>query len=174
MRGALAVLDEAGIAPGPHHVQTAGFTVTGGYRAMSRMLEHPDPPTAVFAFSDEMAIGAIRAAREHGLRVPEDLSVAGFDDHDVAWALDLTTVAQPVMGLGETVTELLLEHLRDPSLPPTHEIREVTLKSPRQHRAGAGGAGLATAMTLDRCPSDMKAFTAEPGTGPAAEQGGTR
>ena len=49
--------------PGPHHVQTAGFTVTGGYRAMSRMLEHPDPPTAVFAFSDEMAIGAIRAAR---------------------------------------------------------------------------------------------------------------
>ena len=43
MRGALAVLDEAGIPPGPHHVQTAGFTVTGGYRAMSRMLEHPDP-----------------------------------------------------------------------------------------------------------------------------------
>jgi LacI family repressor for deo operon, udp, cdd, tsx, nupC, and nupG len=129
MRSALAVLDEAGIGPGPHHVQTAGFTVTGGYRAMIRMLEHPDPPTAVFAFSDEMAIGAIRAAREHGLRVPDDLSVAGFDDHDVAWALDLTTVAQPVMGLGETVTEVLLEHVRDPSLPPTHEIREVALKT---------------------------------------------
>ena len=46
------------------------------------MLEHPDPPTAVFAFSDEMAIGAIRAAADHGLRVPEDLSVAGFDDHE--------------------------------------------------------------------------------------------
>ena len=66
MRGALAVLDEAGILPEPHHVQTAGFTVTGGYRAMSRMLEHPDPPTAVFAFSDEMAIGAIRAAASTG------------------------------------------------------------------------------------------------------------
>ena len=62
--------------------------------------------------------------------MPEDLSVAGFDDHDVAWALDLTTVAQPVMGLGETVAELLLEHLRDPSLPPTHEIRDVSLPRP--------------------------------------------
>jgi DNA-binding LacI/PurR family transcriptional regulator len=128
MRGALAVLDEAGIGPRPHHVQTAGFTVTGGYHAMSRMLDHPDRPTAVFAFSDEMAIGAIRAAREHGLHVPDDLSVAGFDDHDVAWALDLTTVAQPVMGLGETVTELLLAHVRDPSSPPKHEIRDVTLR----------------------------------------------
>jgi DNA-binding LacI/PurR family transcriptional regulator len=129
MRGALAVLDEAGIVPGPHHVQTARFTVMGGYRAMSRMLAHPDPPTAVFAFSDEMAIGAMKAAREHGLRVPADLSVAGFDDHDVAWALDLTTVAQPVMGLGETVSELLLEHIHTPSLPPTHEVREVTLRA---------------------------------------------
>jgi DNA-binding LacI/PurR family transcriptional regulator len=129
MRGALAVLDEAGIFPGPQHVQTAGFTVTGGYLAMNRMLEHPDPPTAVFAFSDEMAIGAIRAAREHGLRVPEDLSIAGFDDHDVAWALDLTTVAQPVRGLGEAVAELLLEHVRDPSMPPTHETRDVALRA---------------------------------------------
>jgi LacI family repressor for deo operon, udp, cdd, tsx, nupC, and nupG len=129
MRGALAVLNEAGIPPEPHHVQTARFTVTGGYRAMSRMLARPDPPTAVFAFSDEMAIGAIRAARDHGLRVPDELSVAGFDDHDVAWALDLTTVAQPVMGLGETVTEVLLDHVRDPSLPPTHEIREVTFRA---------------------------------------------
>jgi LacI family repressor for deo operon, udp, cdd, tsx, nupC, and nupG len=129
MRGALAVLNEAGIAPRPHHVQTAGFTVTGGYHAMSLMLEHRDRPTAVFAFSDEMAIGAIRAAGERGLRVPHDLSVAGFDDHDVAWALDLTTVAQPVMGLGETVTALLLEHVRDRSAPPMHEIREVILKA---------------------------------------------
>jgi DNA-binding LacI/PurR family transcriptional regulator len=124
-------------------VQTAGFTVTGGYQAMRRILDDTEPPTAVFAFSDEMAIGAVRAARERGLRVPRDLSVAGFDDHDVAWALDLTTVAQPVMGLGEAVAELVLEHLRDPSLPPTHEIREVTLQArgstgPAPSRPSAG------------------------------------
>ncbi len=140
MRGALAVLKEAGIAPGRHHVQTARFTVNGGYRAMRRMLHQPDPPTAVFAFSDEMAIGAIRAARELGLRVPDDLSVAGFDDHDVAWALDLTTVAQPLTGLGETVTELVLEHVRDPSLAPTHQVRKVALKA-RGSTGPAAAAG---------------------------------
>jgi len=143
MRGALTVLDQAGMAPDPDHVQSAGFTVTGGHLAMNRILAHPDPPTAVFAFSDEMAIGAIRAAREHGLRVPEDVSVAGFDDHDVAWALDLTTVAQPVMGLGEAVAELLLEHLRDPSLPPTHEVHAVTLQA-------RGSTGPPSGVTLRR------------------------
>lgn len=142
MRGALAVLDAAGISPAPHHVQTAGFTVTGGYRAMNRMFERAKVPTAVFAFSDEMAIGAMRAAHEHGRRVPDDLSIAGFDDHDVAWALDLTTVAQPVAGLGETVSALLLEHVADPSRPPEHTVREVTLiprgstgPAPRRRRA---------------------------------------
>jgi DNA-binding LacI/PurR family transcriptional regulator len=113
------------------------------------MLEHPDPPTAVFAFSDEMAIGAIRAACEHGLRVPDDLSVAGFDDHDVAWAIDLTTVAQPVMGLGETVTELLFEHLRDPRCRrPTRSARS------RSRHVGAPGQRRMRARhgdTLDRC-----------------------
>jgi DNA-binding LacI/PurR family transcriptional regulator len=129
MRAAVAALRHAGMAPAPNHVQAARFTVNGGYQAMCRILADRNPPTAVFAFSDEMAIGAVRAAREHGLRVPDDVSVAGFDDHDVAWALDLTTVAQPVMALGETGAELLLEHVRNPSLPPTHEVREVTLRA---------------------------------------------
>jgi DNA-binding LacI/PurR family transcriptional regulator len=145
MRGALAVLEDEGIAPRPHHVQTAGFTVLGGYRAMTRMLEHARPPTAVFAFSDEMAIGAMRAIGERGLHVPADLSVAGFDDHDVAWALDLTTVAQPVLGLGETVSGLLLDHVLDPSSPPTHSVGQVTLMArgstgpaPRRRRPPRG------------------------------------
>ena len=127
MRGALAVLDEAGIAPGPGHVQSAGFTVIGGYRAMNRILASPERPTAVFAFSDEMAIGAMHAARERGLSIPHDLSVAGFDDHDVAWALDLTTVAQPVMALGEAVACLLIDHLQDPTRPLNHEVHDVAL-----------------------------------------------
>jgi DNA-binding LacI/PurR family transcriptional regulator len=91
------------------------------------MLEHPQAPTAVFAFSDEMAIGAIRAARDHGLDVPADLSVAGFDDHEVSWALDLTTVAQPVVGLGEAVARLLLERLHDPRAPARHLVHDVAL-----------------------------------------------
>jgi DNA-binding LacI/PurR family transcriptional regulator len=127
LRGALAALEDAGIPPAPAHVQSGAFTISGGFGAMSRMLEHPEAPTAVFAFSDEMAIGAIRAARDHGLAVPGDLSVAGFDDHDVSWALDLTTVAQPVVGLGEAVARLLLERLDDPRAPARHLVHDVRL-----------------------------------------------
>ena len=128
MRGVQAALAEAGIPAGPTHVQHAGFTVVGGYRAMSRILDEGLPPTAIFAFSDEMAIGAIHAAGERGFRVPEDLSVAGFDDHDMAWALGLTTVAQPVLGLGQCVAQLLLDQLADPAAPPRHLVHDVTLQ----------------------------------------------
>jgi DNA-binding LacI/PurR family transcriptional regulator len=94
---------------------------------MNRMLDHPQPPTAVFAFSDEMAIGAMRAVRDHGLRVPEDVSIAGFDDHEISWSLDLTTVAQPVAGLGESVAQLLLDRLESQTTPPAHLVYPVTL-----------------------------------------------
>ena len=128
MRGAYAALEQAGMPDGPTHVENAGFTVAGGYHAMVRILDHGEPPTAVFAISDEMAIGAIHAARERGVRVPDDLSVAGFDDHDVAWALGLTTVAQPVIGLGQCGAQLLLDHLGDSALPPRHLVQEVRLQ----------------------------------------------
>ena len=71
IRGVRAALAEAGILSGPTHVQHAGFTVLGGYRAMRRILDEGLPPTAVFAFSDEMAIGAIHAAAgERGCASP--------------------------------------------------------------------------------------------------------
>ena len=127
LRGALGAMKEAGLSPMEAHLQTGGFTITGGYEAMNRMLDHAVPPTAVFAFSDEMAIGAMRAVRDHGLRVPEDVSVAGFDDHDVSWSLDLTTVAQPVVGLGESVAQLLLDRLENQAEPPPHLVYPVTL-----------------------------------------------
>jgi DNA-binding LacI/PurR family transcriptional regulator len=127
LRGALATLEEAGLPPAPAHVQSGAFTIKGGFDAMTKMLEHSEAPTAVFAFSDEMAIGAIRAARDHGLVVPGDLSVAGFDDHDVSWAVELTTVAQPVVGLGESVAQLLLDRLDDRRAPVRHLVHDVTL-----------------------------------------------
>ena len=127
LRGALGAMKEAGLSPVAAHLQTGGFTITGGYQAMNRMLDHPQPPTAVFAFSDEMAIGAMRAVRDHGLRVPEDVSIAGFDDHEISWSLDLTTVAQPVVGLGESVAQLLLDRLDGQAPPPPHLVYPVTL-----------------------------------------------
>jgi DNA-binding LacI/PurR family transcriptional regulator len=81
---------------------------------MSELLSLSDPPTAVFAGSDEMAFGAITTARKAGLAVPDDLSIIGIDDHEFAPLFDLTTVAQPVQLQGRLVAELLLEVILGP------------------------------------------------------------
>jgi LacI family repressor for deo operon, udp, cdd, tsx, nupC, and nupG len=87
------------------------FTLAGGTEAGHRLLARPDRPTAVFAASDEMAIGVLRAARELGLRVPEDVSVVGIDDHELAAFFDLTTVSQPVLEQGRLAAQLVLDAL---------------------------------------------------------------
>lgn len=84
-----------------------------------RMLAREDRPTAVFAASDEMAFGVLSAAQQLGLRVPEDLSVIGIDDHEMAGYLDLTTVAQPVLDLGRSAAHLLLRRLAGDTDPST-------------------------------------------------------
>lgn len=91
------------------------FTVAGGEQAMTALLALPKPPTAVFAMSDEMAFGALRALKRHGLRPGRDIGVVGVDGHDLAELLDLTTVVQPVRDLGRIATEALLNQLRLPA-----------------------------------------------------------
>ena len=110
-RGYLNALDTAGIGYDPELEAAGDFTVAGGQRAMSDLLSRSRRPTAVFALSDEMAFGAMRTLRMSGLRVPEDISVIGFDDHDMSDLLDLTTVAQPVVEQGTAVARLLLDQL---------------------------------------------------------------
>ena len=100
----------------------------------------PDRPTAIFAASDEMAIGALRAARELGLRVPEDVSVIGIDDHEMASYFDLTTVAQPVHEQGRVAaTQVLAALTGDDWRPeqvilPTELIVRRTTAAPAQTR----------------------------------------
>ncbi len=108
-----AVCREDGRAPDAAFETGGGFTVAGGERAMGTLLGLPRRPTAVFAASDEMAFGALRALRRAGLRVPDDVSVLGFDDHDLAELLDLSTVAQPVAELGARAGERILARLSD-------------------------------------------------------------
>jgi LacI family transcriptional regulator, repressor for deo operon, udp, cdd, tsx, nupC, and nupG len=112
-RGYLDVLAEAGIEYDPDLEAAGDFTMAGGERAMSHLLGRSRRPTAVFALSDEMAFGAMRALRMSGLRVPEDVSVIGFDDHDMADLMNLTTVAQPVVEQGAAVARLLMNRLPD-------------------------------------------------------------
>ena len=95
--------------------QRTGFSIDGGEAAVHRMLRRraapASLPTAIFAVSDEVAMGVLYAAREHGLKVPADLSVIGVDGHDFAYLFDLTTVRQPVRDQGRIAARLLMEQI---------------------------------------------------------------
>lgn len=110
-QGYLDALVSAGIDPDPRLAAPGNFSLEGGAEAMHLLLELEHPPTAVFCCSDEMAIGAMQVAGDAGLRIPEDISFVGFDDHDVAEYVGLTTIRQDVVGLGERGTTMLLEVL---------------------------------------------------------------
>ena len=107
-RGGLAA---AGLDADPGLVEPGDFTEEGGAAATARLLERPGPPVdAIFAASDLMAAGALRALRAAGRRVPEDVAVVGFEDSAVARYAQppLTTVRQPIEEMGRQATRLLL------------------------------------------------------------------
>ncbi|MEV0123714.1 LacI family DNA-binding transcriptional regulator [Streptomyces sp. NPDC050703] len=106
-RSAMAM---AGLEVDPGLVLFGDFHVEGGYDRAAELLSLPRPPTAVFAGSDLQALGVLEAARVHGLRVPHDLSVVGYDDVPIArWASPaLTTVHQPLRRMAEEATQMLM------------------------------------------------------------------
>ena len=87
-----------------------------------RMFDGAARPTALVAASDTQAVGALEAARLLGLRVPEDVSVVGYDDIEIAEVLGLTTVRQPLEHSGRRGAELLLKQLREPGVAPVREV----------------------------------------------------
>ncbi len=111
LHGYQAALSSAGIAPDPALVRCGDFEFKPSYRAALELLALDEPPTAIFAANDMGAFGVIEAARVHGLRVPEDLSVVGFDDNDAARtsAPPLTTVRQPFAEIGRAALEAVLQ-----------------------------------------------------------------
>ena len=108
-RGYHAALAEAGIPAEPALEVEADFEIVDGVKAGGTLLDLPEPPTAIFAFNDNIAIGVMQAARARGVRVPEDLSVVGFDDVEPATIVTpmLTTVRQPLAEMGRTAVSLL-------------------------------------------------------------------
>jgi DNA-binding LacI/PurR family transcriptional regulator len=107
-----ASLADAGIPADPALTVTVPWGGVNGADAMSRLLGLREPPTAVYAHSDEVAFGAIRTLRRAGLRIPEDISVVGIDDHPLAELADLTTVAQPVRHQGVLAGRMVRSLLR--------------------------------------------------------------
>jgi LacI family transcriptional regulator len=112
-RGYHAALAAQGILPEPSLEVEADFEIAPGRDAAGHLLDLHDPPTAIFAFNDNLAIGALQAARDRGLRVPGDLSVVGFDDVEPATIVTptLTTVRQPLAEMGRTAVNLLMRLL---------------------------------------------------------------
>ncbi|MGA0865842.1 MAG: LacI family DNA-binding transcriptional regulator [Candidatus Nanopelagicaceae bacterium] len=135
-KGFIEVLAESGLSWDPSREVFGEFTMQGAERAIDELLARPNRPTAIFAQSDEMAIGAMRAIRRHGLRVPEDVSLIGFDGHEMAEFFDLTTIEQPVTRMGEMAAWSITEKLKNPSsefhsltLPTTLVVRNSTART---------------------------------------------
>ena len=110
------------IEPGPS--VGGNFTVPSGYTAAKELLDDHYPFTALFAGNDRMAIGAMYAAHEHGLHVPEDISIVGFDntEHSPYCVPPLTTVSQDFHQLGRLAAEHLLSLIEDPQTPVYQRI----------------------------------------------------
>lgn len=113
--GYLDGLADAGIAVDPALIQPGDFTVESGLAAGAVLLDLAEPPTAIFAANDYMALGVMRLAHERGLSIPDQLAIAGFDDTPssrLSWP-PLTTIRQPARQLGEAAAQMLMHDHED-------------------------------------------------------------
>ncbi len=117
MEGFREALAEQGIALPDEYIQYVPVSRQGIMDKLRALLELPEPPTAIFAPADDLAIRVIHELRKLGLHTPEDISVVGFDDIDIAEHFDLTTVNQSLIESGRLAVELLLARLSNPGRP---------------------------------------------------------
>jgi DNA-binding LacI/PurR family transcriptional regulator len=122
LRGYRTAFAVVGVEIADDDVIVSPATFVGGVAALERAWAAGRRPTGILAMSDAIAIGAIRALRDHELSVPGDVSVVGFDDIELAQTTDppLTTIHQPIRGKGEEAARLLLSVIAGTSQPPGH------------------------------------------------------
>jgi LacI family transcriptional regulator len=120
LHGYKQVLAEFGIPPDQDLIECGDFTVASGHLAARRLLNLHEPPTAVFICNDMMAIGFVRSAIEMRLKIPEDISIVGFDNIELCNYLypTLTSIAQQKEDIAEKTIQLLLDRIEEPKLPP--------------------------------------------------------
>ena len=116
----------ASILPG-EYVALAPHSRENARLSAHRLLDLPEPPTAIFAASDNQAMGVLKAARERGLSVPRELAVIGFDDVDIADFIGLTTIRQPLEESGRVAVDLLLSRVANPARPAQRVRLPLTL-----------------------------------------------
>lgn len=130
IKGLKRGLAEAGVRLTDRYIQEAQFNTEGGFAAAIQLLSANPRPTAIFASSDMLAVGALEAMRTLKLRCPEDVSLVGFDDLDFAQLTEpsLTTVFQPGYHIGALACRLLLDRVRGANHPPEQKILTTELK----------------------------------------------
>ncbi|MEU6575635.1 LacI family DNA-binding transcriptional regulator [Streptomyces sp. NPDC046805] len=125
-----------GIDADPRYESCGDSSEEGASAAVVRLLSLPAPPTALVAGNNRMTIGAMRALRDAGLRVPEDMALVSFDDFEWADLFHprLTAIAQPALSIGEQAVSMALSRIATPSLPP----RRVAINPAFMHRDSCG------------------------------------
>lgn len=120
LAGYQAALAQFGVPADPGLIREGDFFQTCGYTATNELLNLPDPVTAIFASNDVMAFGAMEAVRDHHLKIPDDVSIVGFDDIPQATQVHppLTTVRQPLEQMGRAASRLLLEIIHEQDRAP--------------------------------------------------------
>jgi LacI family transcriptional regulator len=138
LTGYRQVLEEYGVSLDGELVRQGDFREESGQIAMDELLDVSDPPTAVFVASDLVAFGALEAIRGHGMSVPDDVAVVGFDDVRLAHYVDppLTTVRLPAYDLGHRAAALLTQLIRNEPV----EEREIVLQTKLVVRQSCGAA----------------------------------
>ncbi len=137
-QGYIDALTEAGFPFKEEYYREGGLDSQEARQLAHELLNLPDPPTAIFAYSDTQAIGVLEAARDLGLQVPTNLSVIGYDDIEAAQFLQLTTVRQCLFDSGVKGAQLLLEVMND----SFHEPHEVQLPTELIQRASTAAPSL--------------------------------
>ena len=121
IRGFQKALDKFSVPYTKDHIIETGFFMEEGQAVMERLISENNLPDAIFAANDPIAIGAMKAIKRAGLRIPYDVALAGFSESKMAEVVDppLTSVKQPTFEIGRTAAELLLQHIDDSVVPKT-------------------------------------------------------
>jgi len=129
LAGIESVLKEEGIILEDGLIVGGEYSIEAGEIGARELLSHPNKPTAIFCFNDDIAIGAIHEVKKHGLRVPEDISIVGFDNIKVSAYIDppLTTIDQPAYEMGRKAVEVVLQQIQNKPLFRDREIVQFRL-----------------------------------------------
>jgi LacI family transcriptional regulator len=148
LAGYLQALNEAGLSPDPTLIREGDFLQPRGFLCADELLNLTQPPTAIFASNDVSAVGAMEAVRNRGLRIPEDVSILGFDDIPQAAQVHpaLTTVRQPLAEMGRTAVELLFAYITEPDAA----VRRIELPTQLIVRQSCQAPAVSTPASFDR------------------------